>query len=94
MLLAQLDCGLGDDSWIEDHFHIVGTLCYTDIFKCIQFCLAHHPVKAHLNYEPVCHADSECLRIYSEMNPGDWWWDAQDQLTAKETIMPGIGHPT
>jgi hypothetical protein len=94
MLLAQLDCGLGDDSWIEDHFHIVGTLCYTDIFKCIQFCLSHHPVKAHLNYEPVCHADSECRRIYSEMNQGDWWWDAQDQLTAKETIMPGIGHPT
>jgi len=30
-LLSQLDFGLGDDSCIEDHSHIFGRLCYSDI---------------------------------------------------------------
>jgi len=27
-LLSELHFGLGDDSWIEDHFHILGTFYY------------------------------------------------------------------
>jgi len=40
-LHSELDFGLGDDGWIEDDSHIFGTLFYRDIFKCIQFLLAH-----------------------------------------------------
>ena len=58
-LLSRLDFGLGNDSWIEDHSHIFGTLYYRDIFKCIHFLLAHLPFKAHLNFELVRLADSE-----------------------------------
>ena len=89
-LLSELDFGLGNDSWIEDDSHIFGTLYYRDIFKCIQFLLAHLPFQAHLDFEPVCLADSEGRRIYSEMNTGDWWWDKQDQLPAGATIVPVI----
>jgi len=89
-LLSELDFGLGDDSWIEDDSHIFGTLYYRDIFKCIQFLLAHQPFQAHLDFEPVRPADSEGRRIYSEMNMGDWWWDTQDQLPAGATIVPVI----
>jgi len=81
-LLSELDFGLGDDSWIDDDSHIFGTLYYRDIFKCIQFLLAHLPFQAHLDFEPVRLADSEGRRIYSEMKLGDWWWDTQDQLPA------------
>jgi len=89
-LLSQLDFGLSDDSWIEDDSHILGTLYYSDIFKCVQFILAHLPFQAHLNFKPVCLADSENRRVYSEMNTGDWWWDTQDQLRAGATIVPVI----
>ena len=77
-LLPQLDFRLGDDSWIEDDSHIFGTLFYRDIFKCIQFLLAHLQFQAHLHFEPVRLADSEGHQICSEMNMGDWWWDTQD----------------
>src|SRR5882757_6166875 len=89
-LLSELDFGLGDDSWIEDDSHIFGMLYYRDIFKCIQFLLAHLPFQAHLEFEPVRLADSEGRRIYSEMNTGDWWWDTQNQLPAGATIVPVI----
>jgi hypothetical protein len=67
-LLSELNFGLGDDSWIEDDSHIFGMLYYRDIFKCIQFLLAHLPFQAHLDCEPVHRADSEGRQIYSEMN--------------------------
>jgi len=89
-LLSQLDLGFGDDSWIEDHSHIFGTLYYRDIFKCIQFLLAHLPFQAHLDFKLVHVADSRGHRIYSEMNTGDWWWDMLDQLPARATVVPVI----
>src|SRR5882757_2002005 len=89
-LLSRLDFGLGNDSWIEDHSHIFRILYYRDIFKCIQFLLAHLPFQAHLDFEPVRLADSEGRRIYSEMNTGDWWWDTQNELPAGATIVPVI----
>jgi len=89
-LLSELNFGLGDEGWIEDHSHIFGTLYCRDIFKCIQFLLAHLPFQAHLNFEPVRLPDSESRRIYSEMNTGDWSWDTQDQLPAGAKIVPVI----
>jgi hypothetical protein len=89
-LLSELYFGLRDDSWIEDDSHIIGTLFYRDIFKCIQFLLADLPFQAHLNFEPVHLADSEGRRIYSKMNMGDWWWDTQDPLPARATVVPVI----
>jgi len=71
-LLSQLDFGLGNDSWIEDHSYVFGTLYYRDIFKCIQFLLAYLPFQAHLNFEPVRLADLANQQIYSEINMADW----------------------
>ena len=85
-----MDFGLGNDSWIENHSHIFGTLFYRDIFKCIQFLLPYLPFQADHDFEPVRLADSDSRRIYSEMNTGDWWWDTQDQLPARATIEPVI----
>jgi len=89
-LLSRLDFGLGNDSWIEDDSHIFGTLYYRDIFKCIQFFLAHLPLQEHLDVEPVRLGEPVSRRIYSETNTGDWWCDMQDQLPAGATIVPGI----
>jgi hypothetical protein len=77
-LLSELDFGLSDESWIEDDSPIFGTLYSRDIFKCIQFLLAHIPIQVHRDFELVCLADTDGFRIYSEMNTGDWWWDMQD----------------
>jgi hypothetical protein len=60
------------------------------MFKYFQFLVAHLPFQAHVDFEPVRLADSEGGRIYSEMNPGDWWWDTQDQLPAGAKIVPVI----
>jgi len=89
-LHSELDFGLGNNSWIDDDSHILGTFYYRDIFKCIQFLLAHLPFLAHLDCEPVRQADSEGRRIYSEMNTGALWWDTQYQLPAGTTIVPVI----
>jgi len=56
-LLSVLNFRLGDDSWFKDHSHTIGTLSYTDSFKCIQFLLANLPCQAHLNFEQVRLAD-------------------------------------
>ena len=72
-LLSELNFGLGNDSWIDDQSHIFGTLYYRDIFKCMQFLLAHHPFQAHLDFELFWLADSEGPRIYSKMNMGKLW---------------------
>ena len=63
--LSELDFGLGNNSWIEDHSHIFGTLYYMDTFKCIQSLLAPLPFQTHLDFELVYLADSESHRIYS-----------------------------
>jgi len=89
-LLSELVFGLGDDTWNENDSNIFGTLYYTDMFKCIQFHLAHHPFQAHLDFEPVCLADSGGCRIYSEMNTGDRWWDTQEQLPPPAMIVSVI----
>jgi len=89
-LLSKLDFGLSNDSWIEDQSHIFGTLYYRDIFKCIQFLLAHLPFQVHFDLEPMCLADAINGRVYSKMNTGDCWWDTQDQLPAWVTIVPVI----
>jgi len=59
MLHSRLDFGLTNDSWIDDHLHIFGTLYYRDIFKCILFLLAHLPSQEHLDFELVRLADLE-----------------------------------
>jgi hypothetical protein len=89
-LLSEIDLGLGNDSWIEDHSLIFGTLYYRDIFKCIQFLLAHLPYQAHHHFEQMRLADSESSRIYSQINTSEWWWDTQDQLPAGVTIVQVI----
>jgi len=76
-LLSKLDFGLGDDSWIADDSHILGTWDYRDVFKCIQFVLPHLPFQVNLDFEPVRLTDSEGCRIYHEMNPCDWLWRTQ-----------------
>jgi hypothetical protein len=35
-LLSELEFGLGDDSWIDDHSHNVGTLYYRDISSVLS----------------------------------------------------------
>jgi hypothetical protein len=89
-LLSELDFGLGDHSWIEANPHMFGTLYYRNIFKCIQFLLAHLPFQAHLDFELLRLADSESHRIYNELNTGDSWWDTQDQLLTGVMIVPVI----
>jgi len=89
-VLSRIDFGLCDDSCIDDDSHIFGTLYYMDIFKCIQFLLAHFPFQAHVHFALVRRTDSEGRQLYSEINTGDWWWDTQDLLPARATIVPVI----
>ena len=51
--LSENHFGYGEDSWIEDHSPIFGTVHYRDIFQCIQFLLAHCSFQAHLDFELV-----------------------------------------
>jgi len=48
------------------------------------------PISGAPRFEPVRLADSECHRIYSELNPCDCLWDMQDQLPAGAMIVTVI----
>jgi len=89
-LLSELDFGLGDNSWIEDHSHILRTLYYSDMFKCIQFLLSHHWYEAHLHVKLMLLAESGNCRKHSEMNTGDCCCNSEDQISAKVMIVPVI----
>jgi hypothetical protein len=67
-IIREFNFGVGHDSWIEDHSSIFATLCCRDIFKDIQFVLAHLLFRASFGFEPVGHAESESCEINSEMN--------------------------
>ena len=87
-LLFTLDFGLSENNWIEDPYHIIGTLYYGDIFQCIHEVVAHPPFQAEDDVEEVCLADSESNPLYSQTNMGYWWFDIHDQLPAGTTIVP------
>jgi len=89
-LLSELDFRLGNDSWIEDDSHIFGILYYRNIYKCIQFLLAHLSFQAYLDFKPLRLSDTKGRQIHSVMNMRDWWWDTQDQLPAGATTVPVI----
>jgi len=89
-LLSELDFRLGNDSWIEDDSHIFGILYYRNIYKCIQFLLAHLSFQAYLDFKPLRLSDTKGRQIHSVMNMRDWWWDTQDQLPAGAMTVPVI----
>jgi len=67
-----------------------GTLYYRDLFKCMQFLLAHLPLQVHLDFQLVHLADSESHRIYCRRKTADWGWNTQDQCPVGATIVPVI----
>jgi hypothetical protein len=81
---------LSNDSWIDGYSHIFGTLQCRDIFKSINFLLAHQPFQVHLDFEPVHLADSEDFRICRKMYMGNWWWNTQNQLPTQVKIEPVV----
>jgi len=50
----------------------------------------HITFQAHLNFKPMSLTESKGHRIFSAMNMGDWWWDTEDQLPARATIVQVI----
>jgi hypothetical protein len=90
MLHSELYFCLSHYISIEDDSLLFGILYYRDIFKCIQFRPAQRPVQTHLNVNPVRLTDLECNQNCSDMNPGDWCSDLQDQLPPGVTIVPGL----
>jgi hypothetical protein len=89
-LLSEVNIGLGDDCWVQDYSHILETLYYRDIFKCIHWLLAHLPCQAYLILEPVCLTDPESHTMHSKTDRSDWWLDTRDPFTAKVMIVPVI----
>ena len=90
MFLSEVDFVLADDSWIEDHSPIFGILYDKDIFKYIEFYLAHLAFQEHFDFKPGCLTNSESRAIYCELNIHDWWWDTRYQLSAGATLVPVI----
>lgn len=90
MLLSELNFGVGNNCWTENHLHIFRTLYYNIISKCIKFLLASLPYQAHLDFEQVNPSDSESRRIHHMTYMGDWWWAKQHRLPAVVTIVAVI----
>jgi len=65
MLLSELDFALTDDGGIEDDLHILETLYYWEIFKCMHSIIAYHQFQAQLHCERVHLVDSEKCQICS-----------------------------
>ena len=65
LVFLELGFVFGDDSWIGDDTHIIGTLYYRDIFQCIQILLAQYPFQAGLGFEPVRIADAAGPQVFT-----------------------------
>ncbi|GLB44066.1 putative zn-finger domain-containing protein [Lyophyllum shimeji] len=59
---------------------------------CIKELLSNPALVDDLSYAPErVYADKEGkIRIYDEMNTGDWWWETQAKLPVGSTIAPLI----
>jgi len=93
MILSELDFGLCEDSCIEDDSHIYQTLYFRKIITCIRSRLAHCQFHEHLNVRLVRLPCTNSRGLCREIIKGDWWWEIQDQLPTRGTIMPVFGAP-
>ena len=60
---------------------------YRDIMSMIQFFFDHSSFVSNLAYISLCQYNDRHKQIYKEMHTIDWWWQTQDQLSSKTTIV-------
>jgi len=75
---------------MKNDLYLFGPLCYSDIFKCISFLIAHLPFPTHLNIGTVQNPEWECQHIKAKPNPDEWWCSTLNQLSAWATIVAVI----
>jgi hypothetical protein len=61
---------------------------YQDVESVIRFLLGHIPFKDNLVYSPIRVLNENEHRVYTEMHTGDWWWQIQNKLPDRATIVP------
>jgi Plavaka transposase len=96
--LNSIPCGLPLDNWrtatvtlaspIADIASQAYPLQYQDVENVIRFLLGHTPFNDNLTYSPVRLWNDSDSRVYTEMWTGDWWWEMQEKLPEKGTIVP------
>jgi hypothetical protein len=52
-----------------------------------RYLLALPAYQDNLVYSPVETFDESGSRVYSEMNPADWWWETQKRLPCDSTVV-------
>ena len=63
---------------------------FRDPVECSRYLLRQRRYKHHMVYGPTRTVDSPGDRVYSEMNPADWWWETQDRVPPGATVGPLI----
>ena len=96
--LHRIPHGISNDGWTTDEFSITSdvsgltdidyNLHYRDVLEVMRFLLGHEPFQDNLVYAPVRVKTLDDVRVYTEMNTGDWWWDIQSQLSVGATVVP------
>ena len=96
--LNRVPHGISEDGWTTDEFNISSqvsgltdidyNLHYRDVLNVIRFLLGHEPFQDNLVYAPVRVKTADDVRVYTDMNTGDWWWDLQGELSVGSTIVP------
>ncbi|KAF8541851.1 hypothetical protein BDD12DRAFT_877663 [Trichophaea hybrida] len=67
---------------ISETPHGKRTFHFRDILECAKYLLKQRCYMQYTVYAPFQETTPQGLRVYSEMNSADWWWDIQDRIPA------------
>ena len=61
---------------------------HRDILGAIRFLIGHPPFANDLAYAPIRQYNDNGSRIYTEMHTANWWWETQQKLPDRATVVP------
>jgi hypothetical protein len=74
-------------SKIDDEFNDIVTIQYRNVMKTITFFINYSSFRANLTYASIRQFNDNDERIRTKMHIEDWWWNKQNEVFEKTTII-------
>ncbi|KAF8247926.1 hypothetical protein K440DRAFT_284131 [Wilcoxina mikolae CBS 423.85] len=58
--------------------------------ECPRYTMKQRCYRPHTVYSPFRETTPEGLKVHSQVNSADWWWDIQDRIPPGDTVVPLI----
>jgi hypothetical protein len=95
--LSKITTNIQNDTWLKQDFIIASkiddksddivTIQYRNMMKTIKFFINHSSFFANLTYVSIRQFNDNDERICTKMHIEDWWWNKQNEILEKTTII-------